>query len=163
MFDQAMVERSLEKEPDLAEAIDELEGDGLLVRGDTVANLARAMEVPAEALEATVATWNGYFDAEAAADLMFRRELEKTAPLAQGPFYACVQVSKILCTMNGIIINENAQVLDDNEEVIPGLYAAGNASGGMFIGMYPRHLPSTSTGRCATMGYVAARHAIEGK
>lgn len=163
IFDTAMVNKTLEKAPTLPDDIATLKGEGILVEGETLADLAKAMGVPAERLQKTVDTWNSYFDAEEPADLMFRRDISKAAPMTEGPWYACKQVSKILCTMNGLIINENAQVLDENEEAIPGLYAAGNSTGGMFVNMYPRHLPSTSTGRCATMGYVAARHAIKGE
>ncbi|WP_172623406.1 FAD-dependent oxidoreductase [Arabiibacter massiliensis] len=163
MFDQGIVDRTLEKVPELPQAIEELKADGLLVEGETVADLAKAMGVDADELQKTVDTFNSYFEADEPADLMFRRDIGKLAPLATGPYYACVHVSKVLVSANGLIINENAQVLDEDEQVIPGLYAAGNTTGGMFIGMYPRHLPSTSTGRCATMGFVAARHAIKGE
>ncbi len=163
VFDTALVNKTLEKAPTLPDDIETLKKEGILVEGDTLADLAKAMGVPAERLQKTVDTWNSYFDAEEPVDLMFRRDISKAAPMTEGPWYACKQVSKILCTMNGLIINENAQVLDENEEVIPGLYAAGNSTGGLFVNMYPRHLPSTSTGRCATMGFVAARHAIKGE
>ena len=66
-------------------------------------------------------------------------------------------------TVSGLIINENAQVLNENDEVIEGLYATGNASGGLFSDAYPRHLPATSTGRAVTFGYVAATHALKGE
>ena len=79
-----------------------------------------------------------------------------------GPFYACKHNSKVLVNVSGLIINEHAQVLNDNEEAIEGLYATGNASGGMFSISYPRHLPATSVGRAVTFGYVAAKHAIKG-
>lgn len=163
IFDTGLVNAVLERAPKLLDDIEILKGEGSAVEGETLADLAQAMGVPEDRLQKTVDTWNSYFEAEEPVDLMFRRDITGAAPMTEGPWYACKQVSKILCTMNGLIINENAQVLNENEEVIPGLYAAGNSTGGMFINMYPRHLPSTSTGRCATMGYVAARHAIEGE
>ena len=69
----------------------------------------------------------------------------------------------LLVTVSGLIVNENCQVLDTDGNVIEGLYAGGNTSGGMYSGTYPRHLPSVSVGRAATFGYVAAKHAVKGE
>ncbi len=49
-----------------------------------------------------------------------------------------------------------------NDEPIPGLFAAGNASGNFFAGNYPRHIPGTSIGRAITFGFVAAESAVSG-
>ena len=69
----------------------------------------------------------------------------------------------LLVTVSGLIVNENCQVLDTDGNVIEGLYAGGNTSGGMYSGTYPRHLPSVSVGRAATFGCVAAKHAVKGE
>lgn len=163
LFDSAVVSKTAESTPDLLEDIEACKEKGWLVEGATIAELAEAMEVDPAELEKTISTFNGYFDAETPQDLEFRRQMEKAVPIKEGPFYACVHVSKILVTVSGLIINDHAQVLDGNEKVIEGLYAAGNASGGMFAVSYPRHLPSTSVGRCVTYGYVAAKHALKGE
>lgn len=161
LFDSAIANSAAEANPGLFDDFEELKGKGYLVEGQTISELAEAMGVDPEVLEETVATYNGYFDAAEPVDLEYRRDLSKLAPLAEGPFYACVHVSKVLVTVSGLIINEHMQVVDNKEEVIEGLYAAGNASGGMFSGSYPRHLPATSVGRCVAGGYAAAVHALE--
>ena len=50
--------------------------------------------------------------------------------MTEGPWYACQKVPTVHHTMGGLEINTKAQVLDANGKVIPGLYAAGEATGG---------------------------------
>lgn len=164
VFDQAIVDGVGDTSGKLAADIEDGKQRGELVQADSIEALAEAMGADVETLASTVETWNSYFDAEEPADLMFRRDLKSAATkIATGPFYACKHTSKVLCSGSGLIINEKAQVLDANEEVIEGLYATGNVSGGMFSISYPRHLPATSVGRAVTFGYVAAKHAIKGE
>ncbi len=163
VFDQAIVDGVKDDTGKLASDLEDGKERGELVQADTIEELALAMDADPEILRATLEDWNGYFDAEEPADLKFRRSLTAAAQKIQtGPFYACKHNSKVLVNVSGLIINEHAQVLNDNEEAIEGLYATGNASGGMFSISYPRHLPATSVGRAVTFGYVAAKHAIKG-
>ena len=60
----------------------------------------------------------------------FGRTLYKT-PIDTAPFYAAARVPTVHHTMGGVRINVNAQVLDENGNVIPGLYAAGEVTGGI--------------------------------
>ncbi len=137
---------------------------GEMVKADTIEDLAKAMGADVDTLVDTLNTWNSYFEAEEPQDLRFRRNLASAAqPINQGPFYACMHNAKVLCSGSGLIINEHAQVLNNDEEPIPGLFATGNASGGMFAISYPRHLPATSVGRAVTFGYVAAEYANKGE
>lgn len=164
IFDQAIVDGVNDTTGKLAADIEDGKQRGELMQADTIEELATAMGAEADTLATTIGTWNSYFDAETPTDLMFRRSLKSAAvKIENGPFYACKHTSKVLVSGSGLIINEHAQVLDSNEEVIEGLYATGNVSGGMFSVSYPRHLPATSTGRATTFGYVAAKHAIKGE
>ena len=163
MFDTGMVNASLERRPDLMDEIQKLKDRDVLVEGATVEELAKAMGADAAVLTETVNTFNSYFDAEEPVDLMFRRNMGNTRKLEEGPFYAVKHTSKLLVTVSGLTVNEKWQVLDNEDNVIEGLYASGNTSGGIFADNYPRHLPSTSIGRCVTSGFVAARHAIKGE
>lgn len=164
IFDQAIVDGVKDTTGKLAADIEDGKQRGELVQADTIEELAKAMDADADTLAETLATWNSYFDDATPTDLMFRRSLSSAATkIATGPFYACKHTSKVLCSGSGLIINEHAQVLDTNEDVIEGLYATGNVSGGMFSISYPRHLPATSVGRAVTFGYVAAKHAVKGE
>ena len=153
--------------------------NGTLAKGETLEELAENLGIPGDALVATIEKWNGYLAQETPVDLEFRRDLvsintvvaaltdgkvqASALPVQEGPFYALISRDILLTTVSGLIINENCQVLDTKGNVIEGLYAGGNASGGMYSSTYPRHLPSVSVGRASTFGYVAARHAIGGE
>ena len=54
-----------------------------------------------------------------------------TIPMYEGPYYAEPRKPSVHHTMGGVAINTNAQVLDANGKPIPGLYAAGEVTGGL--------------------------------
>ncbi|WP_017470723.1 flavocytochrome c [Amphibacillus jilinensis] len=102
--------------------------DGYAVSGETMAELAQAMEVDEEVLQST---FTQYADAvDAGEDQQFEREnLEE--PLTEGPWYALPVVPSVHHTMGGLTVNTDGQVLDDSDEPITGLYAAGEVTGGL--------------------------------
>ncbi|HIZ53008.1 MAG TPA: flavocytochrome c [Candidatus Enterococcus avicola] len=121
IFDAGVKER--------VKAIDFYEKQGLTVKADTSESLAKAIETPEEALKATLDTWN-----KAVADKKddaFKRETAMDNDLSQGPFYAIKIAPGIHHTMGGVKINTNAQVINTENVVIPGLYAAGEVTGGL--------------------------------
>ena len=109
-----------------------------LVEGDyfsaaTVEELAKAINVPAAALSATVEEWNGYVSK--GSDASFGRTGSMTAPIQNGPFWAVRVTPNVHTTAGGLRINENAQVLNKSEIPITGLYAAGEVTGGVHDGV----------------------------
>jgi predicted oxidoreductase len=68
------------------------------------------------------------------------------------PFYAAIIPMTVNDSYGGLRINGKAQVVDLNGQVIPGLYAGGEASGGG-----KQH----GIGRATVQGYIAATHAVE--
>lgn len=143
-------------------AVTEAVENGWVKKGDTIEELASAIGVDPATLADTVATYNGYFQGNAPVDAKFGRDLTTVMPLTQGPFYACNMKNMILTTVGGLTIDGEAHVLDGEGDIIEGLYASGNAAGSFYAGSYPRHLPATSVGRCATFGRVAGRNAAKG-
>jgi succinate dehydrogenase/fumarate reductase flavoprotein subunit len=112
-----------------------------VMRAETLAGLAQRLEIPADALEETVARWNAMVAAgrdtdfrrgEAAHDIWWgdpdnRGSVAATlGPLEKGPFYAVPIKSGALGTKGGPKTNREAQVLDVDCAPTPGLYAAGN-------------------------------------
>jgi len=147
--------------PDAALAgIASFEEKGWCVQSDDIAGLEKKMEVPQGSLAAEVERWNGFVDKGKDED--FKRFMTGTKKIAKGPFYAIIHQQSILATVSGLIVDGDTHVLDAEGEPIKGLYAGGNASGGMFSGNYPRHIPGPSAGRCVTFGYVAGRNAAKG-
>ncbi len=149
---------------------EELIERGAVLRGNTIADLARQMEVPASALEQTVKRFNGF--AAKGLDPDFGRGQSAyndclgdpgyrtnaaLGPLDKAPYYATRVVPADVGTCGGLVANEYAQVLDENDRVIEGLYATGNITatvmGRNYLGA------GGSIAYTMVFGYVAARHA----
>ncbi|OBA82886.1 3-ketosteroid-delta-1-dehydrogenase [Mycobacterium sp. 1164966.3] len=143
---------------------------GAVLRGDTLADLARQIDVPAEALEQTVVRFNEF--AAKGLDPDFGRGQSAynvclgdpgykpnaaLGPLDRAPFYAARVFPADVGTCGGVLTNEHAQVLDQDERVIEGLYATGNITatvmGRNYLGA------GGSIANTMVFGYVAASHA----
>ena len=103
------------------------EAEGYLLIADTLEEMAAKIGCPAEELQATVDAFNAAVDA---GQDEFGRKLYSTK-LTKGPWIACARVACVHHTMGGIEINENTEVVGVDGNVIPGLYAAGEVTGGL--------------------------------
>lgn len=99
---------------------------GLITRADTLPELARAIGVPEDRLEATVQRWNQA--CVAGVDEQFARPADTLTALGEGPYYAVSSSPMLGWTNGGPRRNERSQVLHAEGHVIPGLYAAGEIS-----------------------------------
>ncbi len=101
---------------------------GFVFTGNTYEELGAAIGVDGAALTETMNTWNGYVEAKNDPD--FGRT-SFANPLNTAPYYAIKVTAGIHHTMGGLQINTNTEVLDVNGNVIPGLFAAGEVTGGV--------------------------------
>lgn len=102
---------------------------GYTVTGETYEELADAMGVPADTFAATMETWNSYVDAQSDPD--FGRT-KFASRLDTAPYYAILVQPGIHHTMGGLTIDSSCEVLDGvHGNVIPGLFAAGEVTGGV--------------------------------
>ena len=101
---------------------------GFAVMGNTVEELAAAMGTDAAVLSETLNTWNAAVAAQS--DAEFGR-MSFAKPLDTAPYYAVKVAPGIHHTMGGVKINTAAEVLTEAGEAIPGLYAAGEVTGGV--------------------------------
>lgn len=161
IFDQSFIDAMSESSGTdlMTTTVQDYADNGWLFSADTVEELAETIGVDPERLAGTVEKWNGYFEADEPADLEYMRSLDSCQPFNVAPYYAMMTNSSFLVTVSGLVIDPDSRVLDKNEQPIPGLFATGNVSGGMFADQYPRHLPATSVGRAVTTGFVAGRTA----
>ncbi|HHY17774.1 MAG TPA: FAD-binding protein, partial [Firmicutes bacterium] len=111
-----------------ASLVEAPEQQSSLVSGETLEELAENIGVPAETLVETVTKYNSYV--EAGEDPDFGRT-KMPAKIEVGPFWAVKVTPAIHHTMAGIAINSKAQVLNADGNAIPGLYAAGEVTGGV--------------------------------
>ena len=101
---------------------------GYTVTGSTYEELGKAMGVDAVAFAETMEKWNGYVEAKNDPD--FGRT-SFANPLNTAPYYAVKVTAGVHHTMGGLKINANTEVLNEKGEVIPGLFAAGEVTGGV--------------------------------
>ena len=111
---------------------------GRALKADTLEELAALMGVPADNLIKSVNEYNRYClggDLEGQTDEFGRSLFVDTDKVNNGinnaPYYAAVRIPTVHHTMGGVEINENTEVLDTNGNVIPGLFAAGEVTGGI--------------------------------
>jgi 3-oxosteroid 1-dehydrogenase len=152
---------------------EELIQSGAIVRGETLADLARQIDVPAEALEQTVSRFNefaangldpDYGRGQSAYNICLGDPGYKPnaalGPIDRPRYYATRVFPADVGTCGGVITNEHAQVLDEQDRVIDGLYATGNITatvmGRTYLGA------GGSIANTMIFGYVAARHAADG-
>ena len=153
IFDQEAVERTgwEIRHPYVAD-------NGYFFQADTIEELAEKIaaghkyqRVPLRYLAETVAKWNGCVDAGADPD--FEREAD--APMNRietPPFYALSIMVVWHDSYGGLRVNGRQQVVDMQGQVIPGLYAGGEAVGG-----FNKH----GLGKGHVHGYIAGTHAAE--
>ena len=101
---------------------------GYTVTGATYEELAKAMGVDETTFVSTMNTWNQAVEAKS--DAEFNRT-SFANPLTTAPYYAIKITPAVHHTMGGIVINPKAEVLNEKGEVISGLFAAGEVTGGV--------------------------------
>ncbi len=132
---------------------------GFIRSAETLEELAQKIEVPQDAFLATVARYNEL--AQKGVDEDYGKRAACLTTIEKPTFYASPLGTALLVTLGGLKINEQLQVLDQELNVIPGLYAAGNASGNYYANDYCVNLPGNSHGRAFTFGYLAGKSAVK--
>lgn len=141
---------------------------GYLRQGATLADLARACDLPPEALADTVARFNAH--AARGEDPDFHRGASRynrlqgdadhrpnpsLGPLTRGPFSAVRIVPGSLGSFAGLRTDAAARVLDAAGRPVPGLFAVGNDMASVMGGHYPSG--GITLGPGMTFGYIAGR------
>jgi fumarate reductase flavoprotein subunit len=119
----------------------------------------QSINMSGETLKATIDTHNGYIDAGKDPD--FGKVIDKGVMLKtdKGPYYAIPQWPSVHHTMGGLTITERTEVQDIWGKVIPGLYAAGEVTGGVHG---TNRLGSNAIPDAMVHGYIAAEVAVTG-
>jgi len=143
---------------------------GYLIRAESLAELARRLELPTETFLETLRTFNeharvGHDPAFGKGSNLYNqyngdashRPNPCLAPIESAPFYAVRLHIGELGTLLGLDIDHRARVLDQTGRPIAGLYAAGNDASNLMGGDYPGGGATLGPGMCT--GYLAALHA----
>lgn len=133
------------------------EKKGLVLKGDTIEEVAAKAGLDPKVVRETVDRYNE--DAlTTGVDRDFGRKhlvdiSGKIRPIMKPPFYILPATAVLISTYCGLTINAKAEVTDVFGDVIPGLYAAGEVTGGFHGRSY---LGSTAFGKALIFGYIAA-------
>ncbi|MGW0939978.1 FAD-binding protein [Streptomyces sp. NPDC002666] len=143
--------------------------NGTVHRADTIAGLARSIDVPADALTETVERFNAF--ARTGKDTDFGRgdsaydryygdptmKNPNLDELVKAPYYAIRIEVGDLGTKGGLVCDEHSRVLREDGSAVAGLYATGNTSAAVMGNEYAG--PGATIGPAIVFGYLAARHA----
>lgn len=136
------------------------------VTGETIEELAEKLDIPAETLAKTVSEFNA---AVQPGEFLWNKKDGKKAvgieppksnwsvPIDQGPYIAYPIICCNVFTNGGLSTDIHGRVLSNDNEAIPGLYAAGEMTG-LYYGKYPG---GTSVLRGLVFGKRSGEHAVE--
>jgi succinate dehydrogenase/fumarate reductase flavoprotein subunit len=130
---------------------------GWIEKADTVRGLAALINIPPDALEATVARYNSF--AKDGKDVDYGRAPDRIAAIQKPPYYAMELTPSFVNTQGGPRRNKDAQVIGTDGEPIPRLYSAGEL-GSIYAFNYNA---GGNVGECFAFGRIAGRNAAQEK
>lgn len=145
--------------PGLARELKALAEKGWVKMADSWDGIAKHIGCDPEALKETIDEYNAACDR--GHDPLFAKERVFLFPLRVPPYYALEANSGILDTIGGIKINEHMEVLDKEGNPIPGLYAAGVATGGWQGDAYCAVTSGAASGFAVNSGRIAGENAVK--
>lgn len=171
VFDQAMIERTLQDgrdmielihiplnaEEKLADTIAEAERDGILCKADSYAELADFIGCSMEDIEDSLNEYNAFCNS--GRDALFAKKARYLAPLGQGPFYAIKAGADMLITHGGVRVNEMFQALDSDFMPLANLFIAGVDFGGADADVYNVVMSGHGFGFAVNSGRIAGENA----
>ena len=137
--------------------------DGRCVTADTLEELVALLYPDDEAAQANALASIERYNQLAAqgVDEDFGKVSSRLFPLNQPPYYADqFECALLLVIIGGLESDENCHTFDENRNVIPGLYVAGNVQGSRFAAEYPITLKGVSHSMAMYYGYVAGKNAV---
>lgn len=128
---------------------------GTLHRADTLEELAEQIGVDPEIFATPIKNYNSYVEAG------FDPEFNKGGfdlKCEKAPFYATPRKPAVHHTMGGLKIDTSTHVMNEQDQIIPGLYAAGEVAGGLHAG---NRLGGNSLTDIFTFGRIAGQTAVK--
>lgn len=176
VFDQAIVDRFMSGEgilsgwrtfkpganlPEFQNQLDECVSSnrGNVFKGDTIRDLAEAMGIDPENMEASVNRYNDL--CETGVDEDFLKGAEFLIPVKTGPFYAVRQDPSVTNTIGGLDVDYDNAVVSKDGGIIPGLYCVGVDACKLYKETYNYAMSGGLVSYCLYSGLNAAQHACE--
>ncbi|MBN1316431.1 MAG: FAD-dependent oxidoreductase [Anaerolineales bacterium] len=122
------------------------------MHADTIEELAALVELPADALKATIERYNEL--CEKGHDDDYGKRMDRMYPISTPPYFVGQSFRMALVVLGGLRTNNKLQLLDGDMNVIPGIYLVGNTVGDRFALDYPTMCPGLTHGMAGTHGYL---------
>lgn len=136
--------------------------DGSYYKADTLDDLADQLDLDPEKLKAVVTRHNELCDAGVDEDFYKNPDFMVKIDEA-GPFYAARNTAMFMTVMGGLRTGANMEVLDEDDQPIPGLFNVGAMIGDMYANTYNFAIPGNSYGiNCLTFGYTLGHELADG-
>lgn len=148
---------------DAIEQACQTEGPFGIIKGETIDELLSKLEnlTDTATARASIERYNEL--AHNGKDLDFGKPANRIFPIENGPFYAFQGGMNVnLVTLMGLVGDEECHVFNENDEIIPGLYVAGNAQGERFSVNYIPTMSGMSHSLAMYYGYVAGKNMAAG-
>ncbi len=134
---------------------------GCVFKFDSLEAIAKKFNIPMDALKAEIDTYNQHVANKATTDAMGRTIQVGARQLGQGPWYVSRLAPKVHHCMGGIRIDTECRALDGvTDQPIPGLFAAGEATGGTHGAV---RLGTCSITECLVHGRIAGQSVAKAK
>lgn len=133
------------------------EGSTSVAVADSIEALAKKLGMPPDRLKATVAAYNSF--KEKNHDAQFAKDPKMIQPVKQAKFYAVKLFPYFFVSLGGAKTSLKMEVLDNNDQPIPGLFAAGGDVGGQYGDTYTLWTSGFSFQFAASSGRIAGKSA----
>ena len=141
------------------EAVQDGMKKGYAFKANSIEELAKKMNMDVAIVKASVERYNKL--AEKGEDVDFGKDAAQLKPITHAPYYGFIGMNTICDAAGGLKIDENAQVINTEGYNIPGLYAAGATTGGMYGTNYPYIMPGYASGSAMNAGRFAVEHVMK--
>lgn len=129
-----------------------MESAGRVTSADDITSLADSVGLPRDELAGAIARYNGFV--ETGVDAQSGKAADFLVPIDTGPFYCAeLRPATVCSTAFGLRITPDAQVLDAHDRAIPGLFAAGECTGGVVGAQYVGS--GNNYANCTVVGHIA--------
>lgn len=154
VMDAAMIEQYVNGDADAQSQLEQGLDSGEIVKADSVEELAKAIDMDAAVLAATIDEYNGFV--EGGSDRNYGKDSKFLMPLAESPFYAVHIVGEVNTTIGSICTDRQFHAVDHQGEPIKGLYAIGVEGAMLWSDVYTINV----SGGCNANNVHSARTAV---
>lgn len=141
----------------VVKAIDKLKNEDKIKVSKSINMIAKWIGADLEIFKKTLDDYNGY--CENGYDAEFGKKRKHLRPIITPPFYVIPCQIALLMAHCGIRVNHNTQALDQNNNIIPGLYVVGADMAGTAANTYNIRTGGNSFGFAVGSGRIAGEQA----